>query len=287
MNVNDNINLNEIFYIVKKKWFILSSIYIVLIILSVIYTNQLTDLYKSEITIIKNYQNTNSLVQQSVPSLFNFSGALDNSAIEAEYAFELLKSEDFISALLINANLMNYFGFNKLNEKDISFEPGKKISFNNLNDQDISNINFATSALMRNLEISNIRNFTKISYYHPDPIGAEIILKELIDYLNIEMGKKKINKHELAIQYYKLQISKNPEGYLKNSLYNLIQKEQEQLMLANVDNDYLFLTVRPSRATNTIFYPNKILIFFMTFMFASLINILIVFFSKKTINLDT
>ena len=137
---------------------------------------------------------------------------------------------------------------------------------------------------MSNLEIANIRNFKKISYYHPSPTGAEIILKELIAYLNSEMGKKKIDKHELAIQYYKLQISKNTEGYLKNSLYNLIQKEQEQLMLANTDNDYLFMTVRPSRATNSIFYPNKTLIFFMTFIFASLINILIVFSSKKTIN---
>lgn len=284
MNLTGNINLNELFYLAKKKWLILSSLYIFSFILSAIYTNQLTDLYKSEITIIKNYQNTNSLMQQSVPSLFNLGGAQDSSAIEAEYAFELLKSKDFISALIINANLMSYFGFNELKEEDISFKPGKKISFDKLNSQDISNINSAASALMSNLEIANIRNFKKISYYHPSPTGAEIILKELIAYLNSEMGKKKIDKHELAIQYYKLQISKNTEGYLKNSLYNLIQKEQEQLMLANTDNDYLFMTVRPSRATNSIFYPNKTLIFFMTFIFASLINILIVFSSKKTIN---
>ena len=119
-----------------------------------------------------------------------------------------------------------------------------------------------------------------ISYEHYSPARSkeyvDLILKEINDYMRI----RRIEMSEKNITYLQSQVNKTQISDMKSVFYNLIQEQTKTKMLAEVNLDYVFLTIDKAMIPELKSKPFRSLIVIQATFIGGFISIILVLFLR-------
>lgn len=117
-----------------------------------------------------------------------------------------------------------------------------------------------------------------IGYEHFSPIRAkeyvDLLLKEINDYMRL----RKIQIAANNISYLQSQANKTQMSEMKSVFYNLIEEQTKTKMLAEVNLDYVFLTIDKAMVPELKSKPFRSLIVIQTTFIGGLISLVLVLF---------
>ena len=117
-----------------------------------------------------------------------------------------------------------------------------------------------------------------VSYEHFSPKRSkeyvDLILKDINDF----MRQRKIDMATKYIKYLESQVNKTQMSEMKSVFYNLIQEQTKTKMLAEVNVDYVFLTIDKAMIPELKSKPFRSLIVVQTTFIGGFISIILVLF---------
>lgn len=127
--------------------------------------------------------------------------------------------------------------------------------------------------------------FISISVKHISPLHADIILRELIKGINNHMREIDLASADNAISYLTAQLQQTNINEIRNVLSNVIQDQIQTKMLANVNEEYIFRVLDPSRMPDRKFSPRRSAIIMIAFAisFFSVVFLSFIFFIQGRI----
>lgn len=84
-----------------------------------------------------------------------------------------------------------------------------------------------------------------VSIDHVSPVLAQQWVAWLIDDVNAQMRARDIEEAHRSIDYLKLQLEQTPVAGMQQIFYQLIEKQMQTIMLANVRDQYVFKIIDP------------------------------------------
>jgi len=117
--------------------------------------------------------------------------------------------------------------------------------------------------------------FVKIAVTHHSPYVARDITKNLINDINDRMRSLDIAEAEKSIGYLKDALEKTAIADMQQIFYQLIEKQQQTKMLANVRDEYVFKVIDPAVVPEKKSGPKRALICLLLITSAFLISCLV------------
>jgi len=105
----------------------------------------------------------------------------------------------------------------------------------------------------------NVSNFYSISMTHESPYIAKEMLENLVNELNKLMQQKAIASSELNVQYLQRELSNVNNLDFRQTLLKLVEAELQQVMIARVHQDFVFIIEDPAVLKMQHSYPNYFL----------------------------
>ena len=304
-DINHEIDLMEIFYVIfQGKWFIVSITSFVSII-AVIISILLPNIYQSHALLtpskassgissaIQNYSGLAGLAGIKLPSGVNDANA--SQAIEkirslSFFETKILKSihlPDLMAAKIWEpeTNTLSYDG-NIYDAKssawvrDFSYPqqqiPSAQESFKVFKDKHLNLIEDKSSG------------FFTLSIKHQSPFIAKQWVELVVDEINSFYRQKDKLESQKAITYLNQQISMTSFSEIKEVLAQLAQEEIKKLTLIEANQFYVFEYIEPPAVMERKFGPNRALIIFLSALLSGMLSIFIVlirhyFFKKDSI----
>jgi len=84
-----------------------------------------------------------------------------------------------------------------------------------------------------------------VSVDHVSPVLAQQWVAWLIDDVNAQMRARDVEEAHRSIDYLKLQLEQTPVAGMQQIFYQLIEKQMQTIMLANVRDQYVFKIIDP------------------------------------------
>ncbi|MCF2908820.1 Wzz/FepE/Etk N-terminal domain-containing protein [Pseudoalteromonas sp. DL2-H2.2] len=272
---NDSLDFELLFQLFMSNKWKLIGISFLFSVLAVVYSLSLPNIFKSEATLI-------TVSNKSGDGLSSLSGGLSGIAAiagvnlsggdssEAKLALATLKSRQFITDIIDEYSLKKYLFaverydynsgklyFNKdiySEEKDTwaeidgeSAEPSGQKAYQEFINQ------FSVFEDTK-------KGVVRIAFLHQSPMIAKFIVDKVIYEINTKMKKKAIELAEGNRFYLEGQIENTSVLSLKEKLYELIEKQIETVMLANVRKEYIFETLDPAIVPELKAAPNRVVI---------------------------
>ncbi len=274
---DDEIDLRELFGIIwQGKWWIIA-ITFVFAVGSVIYSLSLPNIYKSEATLAPTEEASGGGLSQMAGQLGGLAslagvnlggGNTDKTTI----ALEILKSRAFIKSFVekydILPELMAVEEWNR----------GTGIVFNNeLYNPDIkewvreveppkqpepSSWEYVKVFRESVLEVSkdDTTGLVTIAVNHQSPEVAEQWVKWLIEEINNHMRERDIQEAKRSLEYLDKELQSTSLSDMQQVFYQLIEKQTQTIMLANVRPEYIFQTLDPAVVPEQKAKPSRALI---------------------------
>lgn len=117
--------------------------------------------------------------------------------------------------------------------------------------------------------------FVKIAVTHHSPYVAKEIITNLIDDINERMRRLDIAEAEKSIGYLTDALQKTAIADMQKIFYQLIEKQQQTKMLANVRDEYVFKVIDPAVVPEKKSGPKRALICLLLVTSAFLISCLV------------
>lgn len=232
----------------------------------------------------------------SLGGISNFSLPATDVA-EHDITMSKIKSRDFLEIITSNedlkANIYAAKDFNFENNSiiyDESLYNSSKGHFYNKNGKIISSpdIDDIHKKYLKMVSIS--RNKTSgiidLSFVHFSPYFAAEIIDLILINLDKDARKTAINELNKSIAYFESKLLITKEAELKSSLNSLMKTKLEQLMLANVKENYLINIISRPFVPKYKSAPKKSLIGAVGFLLSLFISILISFIYHFSIKND-
>ena len=103
-------------------------------------------------------------------------------------------------------------------------------------------------------------NLVKLSVDHISPYVARTWALWIAEEVNSFVANLRINEYKKSIEFLDEQIQLSPYAEVRTSLYELMQKKIQQMMLAKVNPEYVLTTIDPPVVAEIHSTPNRILI---------------------------
>ncbi|MBF39317.1 MAG: LPS O-antigen length regulator [Idiomarinaceae bacterium] len=274
---DDEIDLRELFGIIwQGKWWIIA-ITFVFAVGSVIYSLSLPNIYKSEATLAPTEEASGGGLSQMAGQLGGLAslagvnlggGNTDKTTI----ALEILKSRAFIKGFVekydILPELMAVEEWNR----------GTGIVFNNeLYNPDSkewvreveppkqpkpSSWEYVKVFREETLEVSkdDTTGLVTIAVNHQSPEVAEQWVVWLIEEINNHMRERDIQEAQRSLEYLDKELQSTSLSDMQQVFYQLIEKQTQTIMLANVRPEYIFQTLDPAVVPEQKAKPSRALI---------------------------
>ena len=130
-----------------------------------------------------------------------------------------------------------------------------------------------------NVYVNPSNNFISLSVEHYSPIYAQDLLTKIIDSLNSRLRDKDLNKAEQAIVFLQEQVQIANQKEIKESLYSIIEKNLETIMLTNINSYYAIEPVDLPNIPEKKVFPNRkvflLLGVFFGFFFSTAISLIV------------
>lgn len=260
----DEINLKELFDVVwKGKWIIICSSLIAAII-AVFYALSLPNTYKSEVLLAPAEESNGgglSALAGQFGGLASLAGVSlgGSSGNKVTIAIELLKSRQFISEFIEENDL----------KPEIMASDGWDPATNSViydrhiydEDSDIwlrevkaprrtepSLLEVHKRFLKENLAVSQDKEtgLVSLSITHVSPVVAQRIASKLVDAVNTKMRQNDIEDAQRSIDYLNDALRETNVADMQQVFYQLIEKQQQTKMLANVRGEYVLKVIDPA-----------------------------------------
>ncbi|MAC34684.1 MULTISPECIES: Wzz/FepE/Etk N-terminal domain-containing protein [Idiomarina] len=273
----DEIDLRELFGIIwQGKWWIIA-ITFVFAVGSVIYSLSLPNIYKSEATLAPTEEASGGGLSQMAGQLGGLAslagvnlggGNTDKTTI----ALEILKSRAFIKGFVekydILPELMAVEEWNR----------GSGVVFNNeLYNPDTkewvreveppkqpepSSWEYVKVFRESVLEVSkdDTTGLVTIAVNHQSPEVAEQWVVWLIEEINNHMRERDIQEAQRSLEYLDKELQSTSLSDMQQVFYQLIEKQTQTIMLANVRPEYIFQTLDPAVVPEQKAKPSRALI---------------------------
>ncbi|MBJ7265747.1 LPS O-antigen length regulator [Idiomarina abyssalis] len=274
---DDEIDLRELFGIIwQGKWWIIA-ITFVFAVGSVIYSLSLPNIYKSEATLAPTEEASGGGLSQMAGQLGGLAslagvnlggGNTDKTTI----ALEILKSRAFIKGFVekydILPELMAVEEWNR----------GSGVVFNNeLYNPDTkewvreveppkqpepSSWEYVKVFRESVLEVSkdDTTGLVTIAVNHQSPEVAEQWVVWLIEEINNHMRERDIQEAQRSLEYLDKELQSTSLSDMQQVFYQLIEKQTQTIMLANVRPEYIFQTLDPAVVPEQKAKPSRALI---------------------------
>jgi len=272
---DDEIDLKELFQVLWVAKKLIIQVTAVFAISSLVFSLLLTNYYRSEslMTATSNTQNQSMLSQYSGLASFagiNLPASVDNKAMEA---IEIIQSRNFVKHLLtfedILASIMASKSYDS-SSKELLFDQKiydsetkiwngqKKPSYLDAYEEYIENI----------ISVSQESNtgFISIKAEHISPIFAKEFLELIIREANVLMRERDMEKSSQALEFLKTELSQTSLIEIQDAINSLIEAQLETQMLAQINEDYVLVTIEPPFIPEKKSKPNRMTILMFSLM---------------------
>jgi uncharacterized protein involved in exopolysaccharide biosynthesis len=197
---------------------------------------------------------------------------LNSGGDSAKYAIEMIQSRDF---LVKYVRALGYteevYAAEKVSESGIDIIYDEKM-FDSVNQKWLTNKKTGKSYSPSDLQLFNSINknyqFNRdnesgtilISYEHVSPEFAKSFLENLVKTINSELRQKDSEKYKSSIRYLQEKVRLTQVEEIKNNFLDMMQEQTKNLMLAEINEDYIFVTVDSAYVPEKPFKPKKILL---------------------------
>ena len=239
------------------KW-VISGITAVFAISSVLYALSLPNVYSSTTRLTQAEQSSNSLssLVQQYAGLASVAGlSLGGDDEQISYAIEVLQSRRFLQLLIdkheILVPLMAAEGWDE--------QTGTLLIDDELYDttqnqwvRDVKPPFSATPSLEEAHEVwretfavNRTGSFVSMTVQHYSPALTKEWVEIVVEEINAFVKTQEVEEAERSINYLMQELENTTVAESKTLLYDLIQRQTETIMLANVRDEYVFKTIDP------------------------------------------
>ena len=284
---SDEIDLSELFRAIwQGKWLIIATTGIFTIV-AIFFTLSLPDIYKSEVTLAPAEDNNLKVPGQlgglAALAGVNFGG---QGGDKTEFALEILKSRAFLGQFIEQNDLyvpiMAAKGWERATNKLIIdpeiYNEEKQLWVREVDEP------FKPKPSM----LETIEQFEKIFSVHQTKENEFVILKlehyspyfarETIDKIvvavNENIRQRDIVQTNKRIEYLKRKMEETTVSSVKSMFYTLIEEQLKKLMMANVENEYVLITIDKAFVSEKKHGPKRMLIVFSVAIFGFFISVI-------------
>lgn len=133
-------------------------------------------------------------------------------------------------------------------------------------------------AFNRILQVSQAKDsgIITLSLNHFSPLLAQQWLEWLISDINQQMRQRDIEEANRSIEYLKEQLSQTAVAGVQQVFYQLIEKQMQIVMLANVRDQYVFKVIDPPAIPEEKFSPKRGMIVILSVSLAFIVSLALV-----------
>ena len=293
-DMND-FNLEKIFKLLWDSKYLIIFITSFFAIISIYYTLQMPNKYKSSALIMivdPSNNNSNSSLLSRFGGLATMAGISIPSADSGNkinLAEETIKSRDFFNKLVedydILPDLYASKNYNKSNKKIIynDLYNGEKRVWNKSNKNlSLKPSNQEAYRLYRSIlsiGVSDKSGYMTLSVIHVSPVFANKLITLVVSSTNSIVRQNDLIESETALTYLKNLMAIVEYSEIKDSISNLIEAQLETQMLVNIrEDDYLLKYIDHPFSPEDKFSPRRSLYVLMATILGFLLGVLIVLY---------
>ena len=293
---DEKIDLRELFFIlVKGKWIITFATIIVLLI-GLIYSLFLPDIYKSE-ALLAPVDESTSLSGAALSQYSGLAGLaginLPTSEVGGNHkkAIELIGSLNFFeNNILPNIFLPDLMAVKSWDNKENKIIYDDSIFQNNSNTwvRDFSYPQKLIPSAQESFEIFKDHNlsisenrksgYVTLSVKHQSPQVAKQWVRLIFEEVNSFYRQKDKAQSERAVAFLNKQMLANNLSEIKKVTATLLEKEIQKLTLVEANEDYVFEYVYPPSVMEKKIMPNRFIIVFLSLLLGVFLGSLVVIF---------
>ena len=299
---NEELDLFDIFSLLINKKAVIILVTLLFSFIGIGYSLSIPNIYKST-AVLSSTSSLDSLSNMSnrYSNIANIAGISLPSSGETDRvaeSIELLKSYNFFESFIQEYDFFKEIvavkgwdgSSNTLIYDDKIYDEGlmKWVSDKPFALQGKPSNQFAYRKFLKNLSVikNEKTNFVIISYEHHSPFYAKEIVEKIILQLNNSQRNEDILIAKKSISFLNNEL-KNTEYINMQGLVNaLIQKELENIMLANVEEEYLFNILSKPIAPETKYSPQRAMICIIFFIIGFVLSCTYVLVYSFRINPD-
>jgi len=270
----DEIDLFELIRTLLQAWKTFVGITIACLGLAVAYALHAPEVFKAE-TLLAPASKEKSGAPSSLGQfggLAAMAGISIPSSTNTERVLATLKTRKFLKNFVKNKNLLPKIFSDYWDESSNSWVLKEG--------QDQFENDDAVPALQRAIEIEGKSGLISLSISWKDPAVASEWANALVKQLNEQLREKAIADSQKRIGYLEQELAKTTLQGMRAVLYNLLESEKQQAMLANVKEDFALEVIDPAVSPETREKPKRKLIVALAGVCGGFLGIFAVFFTQ-------
>ena len=260
----EEIDLRELFKAIwKEKWIIVATTF-VFAVASVLYSLSLPDIYKADALLAPAESSSSgglSKMANQVGGLAALAGVNLGGAesSQTDLAVQIMKSRQFVDAFINKHDLLVPL----MATKDWDLANNKLVIDDEVFDQSTANWLREPEGLrgakptsqeafevfskdILSVEQDKDSGLYTVSIKHYSPYVAQQWVNWLIEEINKVMRERTIAETSQNLDYLNIQLQKTAVADMQSTFYKLIEEQTKSLMLAEVQEEFVFKTVDPA-----------------------------------------
>ena len=293
-STDDEIDLRELFKALwKGKWIIIATT-LIFAIGSVLYALSLPNIYKADALLAPAESSNGGGLSKMAGQLGGLAALAGvnlggSESSQTDLAVQVMKSRQFIDKFIKNHNLLVPLMASKgwdlaTNSLILDSDVYDVTSSKWLRDPDgLRGVKptaqeiyekFIKKILIINKDEET--GFYTISVKHYSPYIAQQWTKWLIEDINKTMRERAIAEAEQNLTYLNIQLNKTAITDMQSTFYKLIEEQTKSLMLAEVQEEFVFKVIDPALVPEVKYTPRRGLICIIGTLVGGIISVLII-----------
>jgi len=275
----------------RGKWIVMFSA-AVFAVLSVIVALSLPNIYQSEVTLAPTEEASGGGMAQMAGQLGGLASLAgvnlgQHQADKTTMALEILKSRAFITDFVERHEILP-----ELMAAE-SWSPSNGLEYNaELYDAESRSWKTKDGKSLKPTSWQFVKSFRKqhltvtraddsglvfVAINHLSPVVAQHWAKWLVEDINKTMRTRDIEEAERSLEYLNNELQRTSLSNMQQVFYQLIEKQTQTIMLANVRPEYIFQVIDPAVIPEQKAKPSRALICIVGTFLGGLMGLLIVF----------
>lgn len=290
-----SIKISDLYLVIKDKFFLFVVISLISFFISYVSISLLiSDKYKStSILSVTEVGSTSSSSIGGFAGIASMAGVnIGSESNKANKIVETIRSKDFLDFVLNKYDLYPQLAAAKsydVANKEIIYNEKKYNKNNNKWNLDSKNKSYKPTLIKvhenfyipkMNFYINKMNNFIYLEFSHPSPEFSKTFLDILIKELNYLFRIRDEEHASKYIDFLYLELEKTNEINVKDKILNLIEVKMDEMMLANVTEEYALEIIDNPYIPEEPFSPRKLLLSVIFAIFCDLIIFIFLIYKR-------
>ncbi|MBQ4834219.1 LPS O-antigen length regulator [Pseudoalteromonas sp. MMG010] len=290
---DDEIDLKELFSVIWQGKWIIIAITMVFAIVSVFYSLQLPNIYKSEALLAPAEEQQGGGLSALAGQFGGLAGLAGvnlggGGSNKSQMAIEILKSRQFTSNFIQKHNLLpNLMAVESwdLNTNTLTYNPEVYNAEKNTWLREVKapkqpkpSLQEAYKEFIKILNVNESKDsgMISLSVEHQSPFIAQQWVNWLIQDINAEMKTRDVDEANKSTEFLTLQLEQTKIADIRSVLYKLIEEQTKTIMFANVRDEYVFKTIDPALVPEEKSSPKRALICILGVLLGGMLSAMLV-----------